>query len=108
MVLRTVRSILLGCRELKTSSSSSSSFNRRNISNFISQRARRELGGFLVSFGICWISLMSIDSAGNVSMFADILRKARETPGLIDLGQVSPLIRTIVSPSIRTIWYENI
>ena len=51
---------------------------------------------------------MSIDSAGNVSMFADILRKARETPGLVDLGQVSPLIRTMVSPLIRTIWFENI
>jgi hypothetical protein len=25
---------------------------------------------------------------GNVSMFAEILKKARETPGLIDLGQV--------------------
>ena len=44
---------------------------------------------------------MSIDSAGNVSMFADILRKARETPGLVDLGQVSPLIRTMVSSLIR-------
>jgi len=29
--------------------------------------------------------------AGNVSMFASILKKARETPGLIDLGQVTSL-----------------